>query len=169
MKSFKKLFLSFAATVALALGFATSASAGCDYGLECITVNTTTTPPAVAAPMGITISGWTQSGAVGVGQTTGSGRIVTGEVVTMTNEKFTLGATTFVTGNANPNCSVACADSQSRLSIEGTSMAGAASVGYASGNGTTPVSSISQTGTNAAFTSSLMQKWTPTPAPTSAP
>lgn len=137
-------------------------------------------PPAPTVPsMGITVEGWTQSGAVGVAETTGFGKVVTGQVVTMTDEKFTLGAETFLTGNANPDCAVNCADSQSKLSIKGTSMVGAASVGYASndgsatGCGTTAcpptAASISSTGTNAMFKSSLMQKWTGTPAPATAP
>jgi hypothetical protein len=126
--------------------------------------------------MGITVQGWVNSGAIGIGETTGIGKKVTGEVVTKTEELFTLGADTFLTGNANPACTVNCSDSQSKLSIKGFSSVGAASVGYAQNDGgcasnscAPNTASVSQTGTNAMFNSSLMQMWRGTPAPVAAP
>lgn len=171
-RSLKLFFASIAAFAALAFTGVASAQVTTTSQTPC----SGCLPPAPTAPsMGITVEGWTLSGAVGVGETTGFGnKAVTGEVVTVTDEKFTLGAETFLTGNANPNCTVDCSDSQSKLSITGTSMVGAAAVGYAKGegmpSGNSPVAaSISSTGTNAMFKSSLMQKWTGTPAPTTAP
>lgn len=160
-RSFKNV-LATIGTV-LAMGFATSASAGCIQGCEMVT------PP--VPNMGITVQGWVNSGAVGIGQTTGTGKKVTGEVVTVTDEMFTLGANTFLTGNANPACVGPCQDSGSTLSIIGSSRVGAASVGYAQNDGgcasnsCAPTSSVSQTGTNAIFRASLMQTFRATAAP----
>jgi hypothetical protein len=127
--------------------------------------------------MGLTVQGWVQSGAIGIGQTQGTGQTVTGEVVTMTDELFTLSANTFLTGNANPNCEVNCSDSGSTLSLTGFSKVGAASVGYAGFEGSTcgtgtcqpSATSVSQTGTNSMFNASLYQTWQGTPMPVVAP
>ena len=170
-RSLKSILLAFAAVAALAFtGVASAQQATSTCVSGCL-------PPAPVAPaMGITVGGWVQSGAVGVGETTGIGnKAVTGEVVTRTDEKFTLGATTFLTGTAYPDrCSVNCADAQSKLEITGTSLVGAASVGYAKGEGmptgNAPVAaSMSSTGTNGMFNASLMQRWVGTPAPATAP
>jgi hypothetical protein len=171
-RSFKSILASFALAALGILG-ATSATAQVAQ-TTCVSGCMPTTPSVPS--MGITVQGWTLSGAVGSGETTGIGKLVTGEAVTMTDEKFTLGADTFLTGNANRECTVNCSDSQSRLSIMGTSMVGAATVGYAQNDGSvtgcgTPAcapraASLSSSGTNAMFKSSLMQHWTGTPAPT---
>lgn len=172
MNSFFKSFRALLASVILVagLGVAASVSAQCVSG--CL-------PETPSVPdMGLTVQGWTQSGAVGVGETSGLGKVVTGEVMTMTDELFKLSADTFLTGNANPDCGIDCKDSQSKLSITGYSKVGAASVGFASTDGSTAcgttscvpkASSISTTGTNAMFKSSLYQQWQGTVMPVTAP
>lgn len=171
-RSFKSILASFALAALGILG-ATSATAQVAQ-TTCVSGCMPTTPSVPS--MGITVQGWTLSGAVGSGETTGIGKLVTGEAVTMTDEKFTLGAETFLTGTAFPErCEVNCADAQSKLSITGYSMVGAATVGYAQNDGSvtgcgTPAcaprtASLSNSGTNAMFKSSLMQHWTGTPAP----
>jgi len=167
--SLKFALLSAVAAIAFA-GTATAQTATCVSGCQ-------PPPLPIAPPMGLTVQGWVQSGAVGIGQTNGVGQHVTGEVVTVTDELFTLGADTFLTGNANPDCTVNCSDSQSKLSITGFSKVGAASVGYASfdgsscatGNCPLGASSVSQTGTNGMFKASLFQNWQGTPMPVVAP
>ncbi len=171
MNSFFNNFRALLAVVVMmaGLGFATSASAQCVSG--CLPE----TP--AAPPMGLTVQGWTQSGAVGVGETTGVGQNVTGQTLTKTEELFKLSADTFLTGNANPACTVDCKASQSKLSITGFSSVTAGAIGTSSfdgsscATGTCPLgaSSISKTGTNAMFKSSLFQQWQGTVMPVTAP
>lgn len=164
---FKKVILSLSAVAAMA--FASSASATCVQNCP-----PTTTPP-VMPSMGLTIQGWSSTGAASLGETTGYGKVVTGEVVTTTNEQMQLGAESFLTGNNNPDCNIDCRDSQSKLSIKGISGAGAQTVGYAKNDGTATgcgtnacpptAASMSQSATKLNFMGSVGQGWTFTPAP----
>lgn len=171
-RSFRSILASIGAVALMAFASVASAQVQTTSQTPC---NGCTTPTPTVPSMGITVGGWVQSGAVGIGETTGFGRTVTGDVATMTDEKFTLGAETFLTGNANPECAVDCRDSQSKLSITGFSKVGAVSYGRATGEGmptgNAPVAaSMSSTGTNSMFGASLNQRWVGTAAPaTTAP
>lgn len=126
---------------------------------------------------GITVGGWVMTGAVGFGETRGTGQLVTGQVVTMTEERFTLDNETLLVRNDNPGCIADCSDTQSRMTAVGSIMASAASNGMSSNSGTScganpcppTISSMSQTGTNLMFNASLFRLPAPVAPPAAPP
>lgn len=109
--------------------------------------------------LGLTIGGWSQSSGISTGQVTGGdGR---GVVSTVTEGGIKLKAESFVTGNNNPACTVACSDSQTKLSILGELLAG----GRVSNQGVGPGLVTSTMGTNQMMSGSVNMFFAPTPAP----
>lgn len=130
-----------------------------------ITSTTASAQVVVPAPVGLTITGWSQSDGIGTGYNVGGDGL--GTVQTFSDGAWALGAKSFLTSNSNPNCTVDCSQTQSTLSIEGAHMSAARSTNQGFGTMTNPVTSQSKT--SSFFSASMQQQWVPTVAPVVVP